>query len=65
MRRPETNAVANAETNAPTDDDQMRCPRCGTKLVVLYWMMQVPDGYICNRCGVWLGDDLGPLARIF
>jgi hypothetical protein len=43
---------------------QKRCPECGEVLKALLFLGSTPDGYVCERCEVYYGDELKPLARV-
>lgn len=56
--------VESIETFARSLCPQPHCPQCGNELNVLLFMGKQPDGYVCDRCGVWLSENLKRLAHV-
>ena len=47
------------------EQDELKiCPKCGEILKVLLFLGFTPDGYVCDTCHIYYGDDLTPLATI-
>jgi DNA-directed RNA polymerase subunit RPC12/RpoP len=44
---------------------EQRCLECGSKLIALFFMAVIHDGYMCEHCGLYDSVYLRKLAKAY